>query len=598
VGSAPVPPLPYRARPPQLLLVVGAVLVVSAGGTAAAVYGGGSARVLLLALAAAAAGASAWGSSARLRATEETLAAAAVALAVLGTDAGTPLLRGSAVPPLVLGGVFLVLTRLLRRPVTWPLAAWLAGQLAALRALDGAEAGVVWTAGVLSVAVVGLGVAIGARRPVARVALGTTAPWWVAGVGGALATAWTADTSGRWTSTALTVVAALALVAARLRRALEPLLGPPVAVPVLAGAVSAAALGGALSAPGPGAVLLAGYTGVLLAAAAAALLTGWVRGLFLPAALAAGGTLVVLSVGQLVAGARWLELVLLLLLTALPCGLVAALRREDRPVAVPAAVGCLAGAALVAAASGLISAGAAAGWLGLLYAVSLGAGLVLDPQTRRATVVTGAVCAGLAVVLLVAARDREALAVQLAAQGLVSCAWGWHVWHTRDRRDGPVEGSPAWRAGAAQLVGATWTTAALADAPVVEAYTLPAALGLLLAAGPRLADGPSWPAWGPGLLVAAVPSVVWAVVAPGSTRPVLVLVTAAAVMAGAGWKAVRAPLLIAAWTAVAVALGLAIVALPLPVTGALVVGVVLLAVGARRERYPVAGFGVRLAAMR
>src|SRR5687768_3316839 len=159
VGSAPVPPLPYRARPSQLLLVVGAVLVVSAGGAAAAVYGGGSARVLLLALAAAAAGCSAWGSRARLRATEEVLAAAAVALAVLGTDAGAPLLRGSAAPSLVLGGVFLVLARLLRRPATWPLAAWLALQLAALRALDGSEAGVVRTAELLTVALVGLGVA-------------------------------------------------------------------------------------------------------------------------------------------------------------------------------------------------------------------------------------------------------------------------------------------------------------------------------------------------------------------------------------------------------------------------------------------------------
>ncbi|WP_448609124.1 SCO7613 C-terminal domain-containing membrane protein [Geodermatophilus sp. URMC 60] len=598
MGSAPVPPLPYRARPPQLLLVVGAVLVVSAGGTAAAVYGDGSARVLLVALAAVAAGASAWGSHARLRATEETLAAAAVALAVLGADAGTPLLRGSVVPPLVLGGVFLVLARLLRRPATWPLAAWLALQLAAVRALDGSEAGVVRTAELLTVALVGLGVALGARRLVARVALVTTAPWWVAGVVGGVATAWTADPSARWTSAALVVAAALELVVVRLDRALEPLLGPPVAVPVLAGAVSGAALGGALGAPGPGAVLLAGYTGVLLAAAAAALLTGWVRGLFLPAALAAGGTLVVLSVGQLVAGSRWVELVLLLLLTALPCVLVAALRSDDRPVAAPAAVGCLAAAALVAAATGLISAGGAAGCLGVLYAASLGAGLVLDRHSRRATVVTGAVCAGLAVVLLLIARDRGVLAVQLAAQGLVTCAWGWHVWHTRDPRNGPAEGSPAWRAGAAQLVGAAWTAAALAGWSELEAYTLPAALGLLLAAGPRLADGPSWPTWGPGLLVAAVPSAVWAVVAAGSTRPVLVLLVAAAVMAAAAWWAVRAPLLIAAWTAVALALGLAVLALPLPVTGALVVGVVLLAVGARRERYPVAGFGARLAEMR
>ncbi|WP_157936736.1 SCO7613 C-terminal domain-containing membrane protein [Geodermatophilus chilensis] len=598
MGPAPVPPLPYRARPPLLLLVVGAVLVVSAGGAAAAVYGGGSARVLLLALAAVAAGASAWGSHARLRATEETLAAAAVGLAVLGADAGTPLLRGSVVPPLVLGGVFLVLAGLLRRPATWPLAAWLAVQLAAVRVLDGSEAGTVRMVGMLTVALVGLGVALGARRLVARLALVTTAPWWVAGVVSALGTAWSGDAAARWTSAALTVAAALELIAARLDRTLEPLLGPPVAVPVLAGAVSGAALGGALGAPGPGAVLLAGYTGVLIAAGAAALLTGWVRGLFLPAALAAGGTLVVLSVGRLVAGSRWLELVLLLVLTALPCVLVAALRRDDRPVAVPAAVGCLAAAALVAAASGLVGIGLAAGALGLLYAASLGVGLVLDPQTRRATVVTGAVCAGLAVVLLVVARDRGVLAVQLATQGLVTCAWGWFVWHMPDPRRAQPEGSPAWRAGAAQLVGAAWTAAALADASVPEAYTLPAALGLLLGAGPRLADGPSWPTWGPGLLMAAVPSVVWAVVAPGSTRPVLVLLVAAAVMATAAWRAVRAPLLVAAWTAVALALGLAVLALPLPVTGALAVGVVLLAVGARRERHPVAGFGARLAEMR
>lgn len=586
------------ARPSLLLLVVGAVLVVSAGGTAAAVYGGGSAQVLLLALAAAAAGASAWGSHARLRATEETLAAAAVALAVLGTDTGTPLLRGSVVPPLVLAGVFLVLAWLLRRPATWPLAAWLAGQLAALRVLAGTEDGAARTVWMLTVALVGLGIAIGARRLVARVALVTTAPWWVAGVVGAVGTAWSADAAARWTSAVLTAAVALELVAARLVRALEPLLGPPRAVPLLAGAVSGAALGGALGAPGPGAVLLAGYTGVLIAAFAAALLTGWVRGLFLPIALAAGGTLVALSVGQLVAGRRWVELVLLLLLTALPCVLVAALRRDDRPVAVPAAVGCLAGAALVAAASGLVGAGVAAVWLGLLYAASLGTGLALDRETRRATVVTGAVCAALAVVLLVLARDRGVLAVQLAAQGLLSCAWGWHVWHTREPRDGEPEGTPAWRAGAAQLVVAAWTTAALADWSLAEAYSLPAALGLLLAAGPRLADGPSWPAWGPGLVVAAVPSVVWAVVAPGSTRPVLVLLVAGAVMGVAAWRAVRAPLLVAAWTAVALALGLALVALPLPVAGALVVGVVLLAVGARRERNPVAGFGARVAEMR
>ena len=45
----PLPPLPYRARPPQVLLGVGAVLLVSAGATVASAYGGAPARLLLLA---------------------------------------------------------------------------------------------------------------------------------------------------------------------------------------------------------------------------------------------------------------------------------------------------------------------------------------------------------------------------------------------------------------------------------------------------------------------------------------------------------------------------------------------------------------------
>jgi hypothetical protein len=47
-----------------------------------------------------------------------------------------------------------------------------------------------------------------------------------------------------------------------------------------------------------------------------------------------------------------------------------------------------------------------------------------------------------------------------------------------------------------------------------------------------------------------------------------------------------------------VALGLAAVALPWPVATALATGVALLAVGARRELLPVAGFGVSLAKLR
>jgi hypothetical protein len=343
--------------------------------------------------------------------------------------------------------------------------------------------------------------------------------------------------------------------------------------------------------------MLSGFAGVLLAAVSAALLTGWHERFLLPVAIAAGGTLVLLSVGQLVAGRRWVELTLLLLLTALPSLLVSVLRPDERPASVPTTVGCVAGGALCAIPADMLVPAAAAVLLGLLYAGTLATGLVLEEHTRRPTLVAGAVCAAVAVLLLVVARDRPPLAWQLAGQGLLTCAWAWRVW-----RSGPVEEVPAssraWRAGAAQLVVAAWTAVALWNWSVLEAYTLPLALGLLVAAGPNLLGGPSWPAWGPGLLVAAVPSVVWAVVVPGSTRPLLVLLAAAIVMGLAAWRAVRAPLVTGAGTAVGVALGLALAELPLPVTGALVVGIALLVLGAGRERRPVAGFGARLAEMR
>jgi hypothetical protein len=152
-----------------------------------------------------------------------------------------------------------------------------------------------------------------------------------------------------------------------------------------------------------------------------------------------------------------------------------------------------------------------------------------------------------------------------------------------DEETAAPEVSPAWRAGAAQLVLAAWVLAALTDGVVPEAYSLPAALGLLMAAGPRLASGRSAPIWGPGLWVAAAPSVAWAVLAPGSSRPLLVFVVAAAVMALGAWRSVRAPVVAGAATAVTLAVGLLAVQLPLAVGSGLVVGVGLLAVGAWRE---------------
>src|SRR3954452_23011093 len=100
MGQRPdLPPLPYRARPPQVLLGVGAQLVVSCAAALAGPLGGAPARSLLfpgaagpgggrarlgLWLAAAAAAAGSVGSARRpLPSSAETLAACAAALALI-----------------------------------------------------------------------------------------------------------------------------------------------------------------------------------------------------------------------------------------------------------------------------------------------------------------------------------------------------------------------------------------------------------------------------------------------------------------------------------------------------------------------------------
>ena len=596
VAPAPLPPLPYRARPPQVLLGVGAVLLVSAGAGVASAYGGTTARVLLLPLAAMAAGFAVRAARARLRSSEEVLAASATGLAVSASGVGGNTLGGAAATAL-LAAVFLALHRLAPSTATWPMASWVAAQLAVLQSLAGVPDGL-RTQAYLGVALVGLGIALFGRPVVARLALLTTVPWWVAGVVSGTTTAWTGTGPERAVAAVLVVVAGLGLVVTRLRRVLEPLTGPPRAAPLLAGAVAGAAVTGACSAMGTAAVTTTGYAGVLLASVAAAVLTGWRRGLFLPLALAAGAVMTALSVGRLVAGQQWSALSVLLLLTALPTVWVAVRRPEDRPLALPVAVWSLAGAALLAVPDGVLSPTAAAVALTVLYAAAMAAGAELDTASRRATAVAAAVC-GAAAVLLVVARDRPwVLAAVLAVQGTCTLLWAWRTWTTQRTADDAELSRGAWRVGAVQLVGAAWVAAASADVGAVEWYSLPAAAGLLLAAGPGLLRGSSWANWGPGLLVAAAPSTVLAVAAPDAPRAVAVLVVAAAVLVAGGRRALRAPLQIGAGTALALALGLSVRALPWPVATALVVGGVLLAVGARRERRPVAGFATRLADLR
>ena len=153
-----------------------------------------------------------------------------------------------------------------------------------------------------------------------------------------------------------------------------------------------------------------------------------------------------------------------------------------------------------------------------------------------------------AVLLLVGGGRHATLALVLAVQGLCTLGWAWRTGRRHRTADDDEASRAAWRVGAAQLVFAAWVGAATAGLAAVEWYSLPAAAGLLLAAGPRLRHGASWPAWGPGLLVAAVPSTVLAVTTSDGARAVGVLIVAAA-RAGRGARTgIRAPLMVGAGT--------------------------------------------------
>lgn len=587
-------PLPYRVRPPQVLLGVGAVLLASAGATVASAYGGSWARALLVVLAGVAAGLALQAARARLRSSAETLAASATGLALAGSAPAGLSLDGEPVTAAVLAAVFLALRLLDRYTAVWPLAAWGAGQLSVLRTLDDVP-DALHTGAYLLVALAGLGVALFGRPVVGRAVLVTTAPWWIAGVITGTSSAWTDTGAQPWLSALLVTAAAAGLLPARLRSTLDPLLGPPRTAPVVAGLVSGTVAAGPFAGLDPVVLAMTGFAGVLLATLPPAILTGWPRGMFVPLTVAAGVVVSGLCLVHLAAAGRWAALSLLLLMTALPTGLVAARRPEERRVALPTVITCPAVSVVLAMPDGILAPELAAALLTALYAASMVGGVALDPGSRVATARAAALCAVAAVVLLAADGDRPVLATHLAVHGVFTLGWAWR---TGQKFADAALSCTAWRVGAVQLVVAVWVAAAAQDANAVEWYTLSGAAGLVLASGRRLGHGRSWPAWGPGLLVAVVPSATLAVMASDAARAVAVLVAAALLLVAGAWTGLRAPLLVGSFTALWIAVGFALRALPWPLATALVVGALLLAVGMVRERRPVAGFGVRLADLR
>ena len=217
--------------------------------------------------------------------------------------------------------------------------------------------------------------------------------------------------------------------------------------------------------------------------------------------------------------------------------------------------------------------------------------MLLDPNGRAtgtSRTMTGAIEAtslfAYAWALVIASSSSNPQATSLAlAAGVI----GFGVHAARPHR------RPAALVAAGEALLLTWLQLDQADIVMVEAYTLPLALALLLVGviAERMDRSstevrPSWVTYGPALVVALIPSVWLSFTQPGSVRPLLGLVAGALVLIGGVVRGRRA--LVDVGTAVVVVLGLRQIA---PIVGSMpnwatigATGVLLLAVGATFEQ--------------
>lgn len=205
------------------------------------------------------------------------------------------------------------------------------------------------------------------------------------------------------------------------------------------------------------------------------------------------------------------------------------------------------GTLAVAAAAGegaavALSAGASPAAAGFVVAMVGGAALVAGALWRHrhaeGLALEAAGAAGVALGAALAATEEPWLAITLTA------ATAWFM----------VAGtSPARRhwlgAGAGVAVAATWAWLAAFDVALVEAYTLPAAAVALGAGALARRRGPtasSWPAFGPGLTIGLLPSVVLVVAEGGLARPLAVTLAALVVLLAGARTRLQAPMVLGA----------------------------------------------------
>ena len=209
-------------------------------------------------------------------------------------------------------------------------------------------------------------------------------------------------------------------------------------------------------------------------------------------------------------------------------------------------------AVVVGAAAALAAAGAVAAWQGVTVAgcglaVATAAGALLGATAapvpaklattrpvRGALQVVAGVAAASALVL--AGDDGDVLWLALLVVGV-----GLGLVATTPERH-----RLGWLAGLV-LAASSWVRLALADVDAPEAYTVPAAVALLVVGALRRRQDPaysSWKAYGAGLSLALAPSLVRAVTDAGNLRPLLLAVVAAVVVGAGVARRLQAPLLV------------------------------------------------------
>jgi len=531
-GPAPVPR--RRVSPQQVLVGLGSLLVVAAAMALVAVgwtrLGLGFQATVMSTATAAAAGASAWAARRGLRATEEALAATAAALLLVDVAAARALgLAGLDAVPLhayaaaALASVTVVaagLAAATRSTLVWPAVALLAAQPVLPLALGGHADGVAGVVALLALGAADAAVAGRLPRWSAEVARLLSA---VAATGGsvlAVGLAWTAPAVEGATATAVLTGAAAGVVRLVVRAAGR---GRTVPVPApVAGlaAVPALALAGLAQPAGAVAAPLLALVGLALATVCVLV---WASPLARELAGGPAAALVVVGTVQLDQADRPAALALVALAATVPAALAAVLHPAARVPAVAATL-LLPGAAVLTARHGGVLAAPAAGLLlAVLGAAALGLAAVrLGRPEERAAALTAPVLGLAAAVTGGSVGAWGQVGAQLALVGAAGLAYA-----VAGRR--VVTG---WVA-LADLVVATWVALAGAAVVTVEAYSLPLAAALLVAAAPQLRRAPSWQGWGPALVAGFAPSVVAALGTGDDARTLLVVLAGVvAVVAG------------------------------------------------------------------